>query len=107
MKILIVEDEQLAQERLQLLIRAYDPSIEIIGCLEIVEDTIHWLNTRSHPDLILLDIHLSDGECFEIFKQAKTQKPVIFITAYENFAIDAFRVFSIDYILKPVTASAL
>ncbi|HMZ99948.1 MAG TPA: LytTR family DNA-binding domain-containing protein [Ferruginibacter sp.] len=107
MKILIVEDEQLAQERLQLLIRAYDPSIEIIGCLESVEDTIHWLNTRSHPDLILLDIHLSDGECFEIFKQAKTQKPVIFITAYENFAIDAFRVFSIDYILKPVTASAL
>lgn len=107
MNILIVEDEQLAQERLQLLIGAYDPSIHIAGCLESVEETVNWLNSKPHPDLILLDIHLSDGESFEIFKRAQTQKPIIFITAYENYAVDAFKLFSIDYILKPVTVEAL
>jgi DNA-binding LytR/AlgR family response regulator len=107
MNILIVEDEQLAQERLQLLIKAYDADIQIAGCLESVEETVNWLNTKPHPDLILLDIHLSDGQSFEIFKRTQTQKPIIFITAYENYAVDAFRLFSIDYILKPVTAEAL
>jgi two-component system, LytTR family, response regulator LytT len=107
MNILVIEDEQLAQERLQLLIKAYDSSINIVGCLESVEETVNWLNTKPHPDLILLDIHLSDGQSFEIFKRTQTQKPIIFITAYENYAVDAFRLFSIDYILKPVTAEAL
>ncbi len=100
MTILIVEDEQLAQERLQLLIRAYDKSIDIAGCLESVEETVQWLNTKPHPDLILLDIHLSDGQCFEIFKRSTTQKPIIFTTAFENYAIDAFKLFSVDYIFK-------
>ncbi len=107
MNILIIEDEQLAQERLLLLIKAYDPAIKIAGCLESVEETVNWLNTKPHPDLILLDIHLSDGQSFEIFKRTQTQKPIIFITAYENYAIEAFSLFSIDYILKPVTAEAL
>ncbi len=107
MDILIVEDEQLAQERLQLLVKAYDPTINIIGCLESVEETVNWLNTKPHPDVILLDIHLADGQSFEIFKRTTTQKPVIFTTAYENYAIDAFQLFSIDYILKPVTAQSL
>ena len=107
MNILIVEDEQLAQERLQLLINAYDPSIIIVGCLESVEETVNWFNTKPHPDLILLDIHLSDGQSFEIFKRTQIQKPIIFITAFENYAVDAFSLFSIDYILKPVTAEAL
>lgn len=107
MNILIVEDEQLAQERLQLLIHAFDPSINIAGCLESVEETVNWFNTKPHPDLILLDIHLSDGQSFEIFKRTQIQKPIIFITAYENYAVDAFSLFSIDYILKPVTAEAL
>jgi DNA-binding LytR/AlgR family response regulator len=107
MNILIVEDEQLAQERLQILINAYDPSINIVGCLESVEETVNWLNTKPHPDLILLDIHLSDGQSFEIFKRTQTLKPIIFITAYENYAVDAFSLFSIDYILKPVSAEAL
>lgn len=107
MNILIIEDEQLAQERLQMLIKAYDPAINIVGCLESVDETVTWLNTRPHPDLILLDIHLSDGQSFEIFKRTQTQKPIIFITAYENYAVDAFRLFSIDYILKPVTSEAL
>ena len=107
MTILIVEDEQLAQERLQLLVKNYDAAINIVGCLESVEETVQWLNTKPHPDLILLDIHLSDGESFEIFKRTTTQKPIIFTTAYENYAIDAFKLFSVDYILKPITAEGL
>lgn len=107
MIVLIVEDEVLAQERLQLLLKAYDPSITIAGCLESVEETINWFNTKPHPDLLLLDIHLSDGESFEIFRRTSIQKPVIFTTAYENYAIDAFQLFSIDYILKPVTAEGI
>ncbi len=107
MNILIVEDEQLAQERLQMLLNAYDPSINIAGCLESVEETVNWLNSKPHPDVILLDIHLADGQSFEIFKQTTTNKPIIFITAYENYAVDAFKLFSIDYILKPVTAQSL
>ncbi len=107
MNILIVEDELLAQERLQLLIKAYDPTIHIAGCLESVEETVAWFNTQNHPDLLLLDIHLSDGESFEIFRRTSIQKPVIFTTAYENYAVEAFRLFSIDYILKPVTAEGI
>ena len=107
MNILIVEDEQLAQEKLQFLIKTYDPAINIVGNLESVAETVHWLNTKPHPDLILLDIHLSDGQSFEIFKRTTTQTPIIFTTAYENYAIDAFQLFSIDYILKPVTAQGL
>ena len=106
-KILIIEDEQLAQERLQQIIQAFDPAINIVGYLESVEEAVSWFNTKPHPDLILLDIHLSDGESFEIFKRTQIQKPIIFITAFDNYAIDAFRLFSIDYILKPVTAEAL
>ena len=107
MNILIIEDEQLAQERLQQIIQAFDPAINIVGYLESVEEAVSWFNTKPHPDLILLDIHLSDGESFEIFKRTQIQKPIIFITAFDNYAIDAFRLFSIDYILKPVTAEAL
>ena len=107
MNILIIEDEQLAQERLQQIIHAFDPGITIAGCLESVEEAVTWFNNKPHPDLILLDIHLSDGESFEIFKRTHIQKPIIFITAFDNYAIDAFSLFSSDYILKPVTAEAL
>ncbi len=107
MNILIIEDEQLAAERLQILLKEYDPSINIVACLESVEETVSWLNKKTHPDLFLMDIHLSDGHCFDIFKKATTKKPIIFTTAYENYAIDAFQLFSVDYILKPVTSEAL
>ncbi|MBC7866017.1 MAG: response regulator, partial [Gloeobacteraceae cyanobacterium ES-bin-316] len=107
MNILIIEDEILATQRLQILLKEYDPSINVIGCLESVEETVNWLNKKTHPDLFLMDIHLSDGHSFDIFKKASTQKPIIFTTAYENYAIDAFQLFSIDYILKPVTSEAL
>lgn len=107
MDILIIEDEILAQERLQLLLKNYDVAINVVSCLESVEETIKWFNTKPHPDLLLMDIHLSDGLSFEIFKKISITKPIIFTTAFDNYAIDAFQLFSIDYILKPISAEAL
>jgi DNA-binding LytR/AlgR family response regulator len=107
MNVLIIEDEALAAERLQILIKNYDPGINILASLESIEESIQWLQTKKHPDLIFLDIHLSDGYSFEIFKQVNVMKPVIFITAFDDYALDAFRLLSIDYILKPVTAESL
>jgi two-component system, LytTR family, response regulator LytT len=107
MTILIVEDESLAAERLQYLLKRYDPAIKVLACLESIEETVYWLQTKPHPDLLILDIHLSDGHSFEIFKQVSVQKPVIFTTAYDCYAIDAFQHLSIDYILKPVTETTL
>lgn len=107
MTVLIIEDEMLAAERLQLLIKKYDPSITVQACLDSIEDTVKWLQTKPHPDLLLVDIQLSDGPSFEIFKKVTIQKPVIFTTAYDNYALDAFQLFSIDYILKPITEEAL
>ncbi len=107
MNILIVEDEMLAAERLRLLLKQYDPSIKVLACLESIKETVNWIKTKPHPDLLLMDIQLSDGHSFEIFKQVTINKPVIFTTAFDHYAIDAFRYFCIDYILKPVTAEAL
>ncbi|HMO62447.1 MAG TPA: LytTR family DNA-binding domain-containing protein [Ferruginibacter sp.] len=107
MDIVIIEDEWLAAERIQTLIKQYDDSINISACLESIEESVQWLNARPHPDLLLVDIHLSDGLSFEIFKTVNLQKPVIFTTAYDSYALDAFQHFSVDYILKPVTQEAL
>lgn len=107
MNVLIIEDESLAAEKLQSLVKEYDPSIQIMACLESVEETVEWLNKKNHPDLLLMDIHLSDGHSFEILKTTKVQKPIIFTTAYDNYAIDAFQHLSIDYLLKPVSAESL
>ncbi len=107
MDVLIIEDELLAAERLQMLIKNYDPSINLVASLESIEESVQWFSTRPAPDLVFADIHLSDGHCFEIFKKINFQKPVIFTTAFDNYALDAFQLFSIDYILKPVTAEAL
>lgn len=107
MDVVIIEDEILAAERIQLLIKNYDPLINIVAVLESIEESVQWLQTHTPPDLLVADIHLSDGHCFEIFKKVNFQKPVIFTTAFDNYALDAFQLFSIDYILKPVTAEAL
>lgn len=107
MRVIIVEDEKPARERLQTLLMEYDPSIEIMACTESVEETVQYLKSHAHPDLLLLDIHLSDGHSFEIFKQVSYHKPVIFTTAYDEYALDAFKMFSIDYILKPVSLEML
>jgi DNA-binding LytR/AlgR family response regulator len=107
MNIIIIEDEQLAIERLKILIKQYDASINIIGCLETIEEAIHWFKTHEEPDLILMDIHLSDGHSFEIFKKINIVKPLIFTTAYDQYAIEAFQHFSIDYLLKPISKEML
>lgn len=107
MNILIIEDELLAAERLQMLLKQYDSSINVLACLESIEESVQWLQTKPLPDLLLMDIQLSDGHSFEIFNQVKLSRPVIFTTAYDNYAIKAFQHFGIDYILKPVTSEAL
>lgn len=107
MKVLIVEDERPSVERLQMLLHNYDPSIEIAGNFESIEETVKFLEGNPHPDLILLDIHLSDGHSFEIFRQVRYSRPVIFITAHDGYALQAFQLFSIDYVLKPVSSTML
>jgi two-component system, LytTR family, response regulator LytT len=107
MNVLIIEDEILASERLQLLIKNYDASIDIVGSIESVEEAVEWFKTKKAPDLLFVDIQLADGHSFEIFKKVNIQSPIIFTTAYDQYALDAFQLLSIDYVLKPVTAEAL
>jgi DNA-binding LytR/AlgR family response regulator len=102
MKTIIIEDEELAARRLESMIKTIDPQIEVMAKLESVEDSVAWLKANSHPDLIFLDIHLEDGISFEIFDQVKVNVPIIFTTAFDEYAIKAFKHKSIDYLLKPI-----
>lgn len=102
MRAIVVEDEELAAERLIDLIKAIDPTIEIVAQPDTVADTLHFLKTQPVPDVIFLDIQLADGRSFEIFQRASIDSPIIFITAYDQFTLKAFKVNSIDYLLKPV-----
>ncbi len=107
MKVLIVEDEKLAAERLAQLINQYDSGIEIIGKVASVRKAAETINTVYQPDLIFMDIQLGDGLSFEIFELTTIKCPVIFTTAYDEYAIRAFKVNSIDYLLKPLDADEL
>lgn len=107
MRILIVEDETAAYENLVDIISEIDPDIRITGYTESVKQTVTWLRNNPAPDLILMDIHLSDGDAFSIFDRIKLETPVIFTTAYDEYAIKAFKVNSIDYLLKPIKAEEL
>lgn len=109
MKILIVEDEQAALRRLKKMLANIDQSepIEIIGELDSIEQTINWMNDKEKPDLIFMDIHLADGSCFDIFRHVDIQKPIIFTTAYDEYALQAFKVNAIDYLLKPIKKDEL
>lgn len=102
MKCIIFEDEQPAASRLQKLIQEIDPAIQVIEVLDSIKSGIHYLQTNKTPDLIFSDIHLADGLSFEIFSNVKTNYPVIFTTAYEQYAINAFKLNSVDYLLKPI-----
>jgi DNA-binding LytR/AlgR family response regulator len=102
MRILIIEDEQLAARRLEGIIKNFDPSVEVAAKLESVEDSVVWLQNNAHPDLIFLDIHLEDGLSFSIFDKVKVNSPIIFTTAFDEYAIKAFKLKSIDYLLKPI-----
>jgi DNA-binding LytR/AlgR family response regulator len=107
MNCLIVEDEKVAAERLVGLINKYDPSIDISEIVQSVKNAVQWLNTHQAPDLIFMDIQLADGLSFEIFEQTIIKIPVIFTTAYDEYALKAFKVNSIDYLLKPVDPNEL
>lgn len=102
MKVLIVEDETVAVDNLRTILADLTPEIEIAGITESVSQTVRWLGKNHAPDLIFMDVHLSDGSAFNIFSAITVEIPIIFITAYDEYAIEAFRVNSIDYILKPI-----
>jgi len=102
-----VEDETAAYENLVDILAEIDPAIQIAGYAESISQTVHWLQTNPVPDLILMDIHLSDGSAFSIFKSIQLETPVIFTTAYDEYAIEAFKVNSIDYLLKPIKVEEL
>lgn len=102
MRILIVEDETAAYENLIEILSEIDPAIKISGYTESVKQTVSWLENNHPPDLILMDIHLSDGSAFSIFDKLTIDLPIIFTTAFDEYAIEAFKVHSIDYLLKPI-----
>ena len=107
MKALIIEDEVLAAQSLQKLVSEVAPDIEIIGMLQSIEESVAWFNENPMPDLVFMDIHLADGSSFAIFEQVQITCPVIFTTAYDEYALKAFEVSSIDYLLKPINRNDL
>ena len=106
MRVLIVEDETAAVDNLECLLYKVDHTIEIAAVTESVEKTEQWL-MQNHADLIFMDIHLSDGSAFSLFDHIEVSTPIIFTTAYDQYALDAFKVNSIDYLLKPIRQSDL
>ena len=104
MRILIVEDETSSYENLLGILKEVAPEIEVVGNTESVSETVNWLNNNAQPDLIFMDIHLSDDSAFAIFSKIEVNVPIVFTTAYDQYALDAFKVNSIDYLLKPIKA---
>jgi two-component system response regulator LytT len=102
MNVLIVEDEAPASRRLQQLIKETDSSLHIMSTVDSIDLAVKWLNSNPAPDIIFMDIQLADGLSFEIFNRANITSPVIFTTAYDEYALKAFKVNSIDYLLKPI-----
>jgi DNA-binding LytR/AlgR family response regulator len=107
MKVLIIEDEHLAAQRLKQLLIKIDGSIQVLDMLESVQASVEWISNNPSPDLIFMDIQLDDGVCFEIFNAVQVITPVIFTTAYDQYAIKAFKVNSVDYLLKPISQEDL
>jgi len=106
-KVVIIEDELPAQRLLKETLQEINFDTKVIGCLDSIKSAVEWFQNNPHPDIVLLDIQLSDGLSFEIFKQAKVESAIIFTTAYDEYAIQAFKVNSIDYLLKPVEKDEL
>lgn len=102
MKILVIEDERPAANRLRQLILELLPGATIFGHLDSITSSVQWLETNVFPDLIFCDIQLADGQSFEIFERVKVSSPIIFTTAFDRFAIKAFKLNSVDYLLKPI-----
>ena len=102
MKILIVEDEDLAVKKIRKTLHEVDASADVVGVTDSITATVDWLESNPWPDLILMDIELSDGQSFEIFSRIPVKSAVVFTTSYDEYALKAFKVNSIDYLLKPI-----
>ena len=107
MKALSIEDEVLAAQSLQKLITEVAPDTEVIATLQSIEESVAWFDENPMPDLVFMDIHLADGSSFAIFEQVQITCPIIFTTAYDEYALKAFEVSSIDYLLKPINRNDL
>jgi two-component system response regulator LytT len=105
MRVFIIEDEPLAAQALATLLTRLRPAARILASLGSVEEAVEWLRAQPAPDVLFCDIHLSDGNSFDIFRQVAVDAPVIFTTAYDAYAIQAFQVNSVDYLLKPLQAA--
>lgn len=102
MKVLIIEDEDLAVRKLQKTLQSVDSGAEVVGITDSISASVKWLQDNQAPDLILMDIELADGQSFEIFEKVEVNSTVIFTTSYDEYALKAFKVNSVDYLLKPV-----
>lgn len=107
MKVVIIEDETAAAVNLRSILRQIAPEAEVIAMLESVAESIEWFRANPRPDLLFVDIHLADGESFRLFDAVEITTPVIFTTAYDRYALEAFRVNSIDYLLKPINTDGV
>ena len=107
MKVLIIEDETAAARNLQSMLETLEPGIEIVGITESIVDTVEWFESNESPDIVFMDIHIADGESFRIFDSIDITSPIIFTTAYDQYALKAFKVNSIDYLLKPLKEEEL
>ena len=108
MKVLIVEDEIMAQKSLARVLTQNFPDMQIVGTSTSIKGTVAWLNTPGNEvDIIFMDVELADGECFEIFRQTEVKAKVIMTTAYDSYALKAFEAGSIDYLLKPISPDDL
>jgi len=107
MKVVIIEDEHLIAQRISTLLSQIDPGIEILSIIDSVKQSVDWFKSGQMPDLVFMDIQLSDGLSFEIFKKIELAVPIIFTTAFDEYAIQAFKVNSVDYLLKPIKQTEL
>lgn len=108
MQVVIIEDETAAAMNLRLLLKEIEPNFEVVASLESVADSVEWFrNTSNSADLIFMDIHLADGDAFNIFLHTDVRIPIVFTTAYDQYALRAFEVNSIDYLLKPIKSNDL
>lgn len=107
MRAVIIEDEIIAAESLRELVTQIDDTVEIVAVLRTIEDSVEWFENNEQPDLLFVDIHLADGSSFSIFEKTEVRCPIIFTTAYDEYALKAFELNSIDYLLKPIDKEKL
>jgi len=107
MKVVIIEDEHLSAQRLEGMLKKYDSAIEILAEIPSVAEAVQWFKENKDPDLVFMDIHLEDGQSFSIFDTINLQVPVVFTTAFDEYTIKAFKVNSVDYLMKPLNYDEL